>query len=141
MTDDRLIDRETPPNPDLTRKVIGREVYPVWEDVMHHLLTHYPEFEPEWIYYNPQHGWGLRLRRESQQLCMLFPERDRFTAFLTLNPEEDAAALERIRYFNARIRELLNQPSTIPQGRWLWMQIEDHTDFVGLKLLLEIKST
>jgi len=49
--------------------------------------------------------------------------------------------MEKISYFNARIRGLLNQPSTLPQGRWLWMRIEDHTDFVGFKLLLDLKNT
>jgi hypothetical protein len=139
MKDERLLNREVEPSPDLVSQVIGREVNPVWEDVKDHLLTYYPEFEPEWVFYNPQHGWGLRYRKGSQQLCMLFPERGGFTAFLTLSPEEDLAALEKISYFNARIRDLLNQPSALPQGRWLWMRIEDHTDFVGLQLLLDIK--
>jgi len=47
--------------------------------------------------------------------------------------------LAKINYFNTRLRGLLTQPSTLPQGRWLWMRIEDHTDFVGFKLLMEIK--
>lgn len=140
MVDDRLLDRNAPPEPDLIRRVIGREVFPVWEDVNRYLQLHYPDFEAELAYYNAQRGWGLHYRKEAQRLCMLFPERGCFTALLALTPEEDQAALDKIHFFNARIRELLNQPSTLPQGRWLWMRIEDHTDFVGLKMLLEIKA-
>ena len=140
MTDGRLLDREVVPTPEGIQEVIGREVYPVWEDVSRHLQDRYPEFESEWRFYNPQHGWGLRFRKGSQQLCMLFPEFGGFSALITLNPEEDETALEKSQFFNARIRDLLNQPSALPHGRWLWMRIEDHTDFVGFKLLMEIKT-
>jgi hypothetical protein len=140
MNGKRLLDREEIPTPERVKQVIGREVYPVWEDVKQHLNAHYPDCESEWRYYNPQHGWGLRFRIGSQQLCMVFPERGSFTALITLTPHEDEAALKKIRFFNARIRDLLNQPSTLPQGRWLWMQMEDHTDFVGFKLIMEIKT-
>jgi hypothetical protein len=47
--------------------------------------------------------------------------------------------MEMISYFNARIRAQLNQASTLPQGRWLWIRLEDHTDFVGFKLLMDVK--
>ena len=141
MADERLLDRDVEPGPDLIQKVIGREVFPVWEDVNSYLHSQYPDYESEMIFYNPQHGWGLHYRKEAQRLCLLFPERGGFTALITLSPQEDQAALDKIQFFNARIRELLNQPSTLPQGRWLWMRIEDHTDFVGLKLLLDIKQT
>ena len=140
MTDDRMLDREADPSPELIRKVIGREVYPVWEDVTRFLQDRYPAFEPELIFYNAQHGWGLQYRKDAQRLCLLFPERGGFTALLTLNPEEEDAALGKIDFYNARIRALLNQPSALPQGRWLWLRIEDHTDFVGLQLLLDTKN-
>lgn len=140
MADERLLDRDVVPGPDLIRKVIGREVFPVWEDVNRYLQIHYPDFDTELVYYNAQRGWGLHYRKEAQRLCLLFPERGGFTALLSLTPEEDEAALGKIHFFNARIRGLLNQPSALPQGRWLWMRIEDHTDFVGFKLLLEIKA-
>lgn len=141
MADERLLDRDVEPGLDLIRKVIGREVFPVWEDVNSYLHSQYPDYESEMIFYNPQHGWGLHYRKEAQRLCLLFPERGGFTALITLSPQEDQVALDKIQFFNARIRELLNQPSTLPQGRWLWMRIEDHTDFVGLRLLLDIKQS
>ncbi|MBW6466445.1 MAG: DUF3788 domain-containing protein [Brevefilum sp.] len=141
MTEYRFLDRDVQPSPESIRQIIGREVYPVWEDTVGYLQSEFQEFESELTYYNPQHGWGLRYRKGSQQLCMLFPERGGFTALITLNPEEDEAALGKSPYFNARIRGLLNQPSALPHGRWLWIRIEDHTDFVGLKLLLAIKHT
>ncbi len=139
MTDERMLDREAEPSPELIRNVIGREVYPVWEDVTRFLQDRYPAFEPELTFYNAQRGWGLHYRKDAQRLCLLFPERGGFTALLTLNPEEEDAALGKINFFNARIRALLNQPSALPQGRWLWLRIEDHTDFVGFQLLLDTK--
>jgi len=140
MTTGYFLDRNQPPEQDLIHKVIGKEVLPVWQDLLAYLSGHFPDFEPEMIYYNPQHGWGLRYRKESQQLCILFPERGAVTALITLNPEEEEAAQEQINYFNTRFRQLLNQPSAIPQGRWMWVRLEDHTDFVGFRLLLEIKA-
>jgi hypothetical protein len=139
MAYERLLDRDEQPDSDLIRKTIGREALPVWDDVAAYLEKHFPEYEPELMYYSAQHGWALRYRKESRQLCALFPERGAFTALIMLNPEEDALALDKISYFNTRIRELLNRPSSLPQGRWLWMRLEDHTDFVGFKLLMEIK--
>jgi len=141
MADESFLNREEAPSPDLIRKVIGREVYPVWEDVTCYLADHHPEFEPELIFYNPQRGWGLHYRKAEHRLCILFPERGGFTALIALNPHEEQAAIEKLRYFNARIRDLLNQPSSLPQGRWLWLRIEDHTDFVGFRFLLELKHT
>lgn len=140
MTDGRLLDREELPTLERIQEVVGSEVYPVWEDATLHLQNHYPDFESEWRYYNPQHGWGLRFRKGSQQLVMLFPEYGGFSALITLTPGEDESALEKIHFFNTRIRGLLSQPSTLPQGRWMWMRIEDHTDFVGFKLLMQIKT-
>jgi hypothetical protein len=139
MAHERFLDREQQPDQTLIRKTIGREVMPVWDDIIGFLDQQFPEYETEMVYYNTQQGWALRYRKEAQQLVMLFPERGAFTALVTLTPEEDALALEKINYFNARFRGLLNCPSTLPQGRWLWVRIEDHTDFVGLRWLLELK--
>jgi len=57
-----------------------------------------------------------------------------------LTPEEDVRVMEIIDYFNSRIRGILNRPSSLPQGRWLWVRLEDLTDLVGLTLLLENKN-
>jgi hypothetical protein len=135
----RLLDRENLPDDTLIERTIGREVFPVWLDTHRHIEHTYPEFVPEMVFYNAQQGWGLRYRQEARQLVMLFPERGGFSALVMLNPEEEARVMEKINYFNNRIRELLNQPSDLPQGRLLWCRVEDHTDFVGLKLLLDQK--
>ena len=135
----RLLDRENLPDDTLIERTIGREVFPVWLDTRRHIEQTYPEFVPEMVFYNAQQGWGLRYRQEARQLVMLFPERGGFSALVMLNPEEEARVMEKINYFNNRIRELLNQPSDLPQGRLLWCRVEDHTDFVGLKLLLDQK--
>ena len=141
MQDERLLNRDAPPRPELIRQIIGREVFPIWVAVNRYLQTQYPDFQAEMAYYNTQRGWGLDYRKAAQRLCILFPERGGFTALLTLTQHAEEAAQGKINYFNARLRELLNQPSALPQGRWLWLRIEDHTDFVGLKLLLEIISS
>lgn len=139
MAYERFLDREQAPDETLIHKAVGREVFPVWEDTVRFLGERFPHYQSELVYYNAQHGWALRYRKEAQQLLMLFPERGAFTALVTLNPQEEARVMAKINYFNYRLRELLNQPSALPQGRWLWLRIEDHTDFVGLKLLLDLK--
>ena len=141
MAHERLLDRNIQPDRDLIHKTIGKEVLPVWEQVEAFLTDAYPAYAPEPVFYNPQHGWAIRYRKDAQQLCWLFPERGAFTALITLDPDEDEQALEKIDFFNARIRELLNQFSPLPEGRWLWVRFQDHTDFVGFKILLEIKKT
>jgi hypothetical protein len=140
MAYERFLDREEQPDETALRKRIGREVLPVWDQVLSFLNAKYPAYEPELIFYNQKEGWGIRFRQEAQQLCILFPERGAFTAFLTLNSDEEQAALEKINFFNTRFREVLNRPSSLPQGRWLWVRLEDYTDFVGFRLLLDIKS-
>jgi hypothetical protein len=140
MANERLLDRDQQPDQTLIQKTIGREVLPVWQEVRAYLAQYFPAFAPELIFYSSQHGWALRYRRDAQQICTLFPERGAFSALIVLSPEEEQLAQEKINYFNGKIRELLNRPSSLPQGRWLWIRIEDHTDFVGLRLLLENKA-
>jgi len=139
MAHERFLDRDKQPEPEQVRKTIGREVLPVWDDVAAYLATAFPEYRPEWIYYSAQHGWAVRFRQEAKQLVALFPEQGAFSALVILSPEEDDRALDKINYFNAKFREQLNAISSLPQGRWLWVRIEDHTDFVGLRLLLDFK--
>ncbi len=139
MANERLMDRDRQPGIAEVRKWIGKEVLPVWDDVSAYLVKGFPKFEPEWIFYSQQHGWAFRYRQEAQQLVTLFPERGAFSALIILSPEEDDLALDKINYFNNKFREELNRPSPLPQGRLLWVRIEDHTDFVGLRLLLDAK--
>ncbi len=139
MAHERFLDRDTQPEPEQICKTIGREVLPVWDEVKAYLSATFPGFQPEWVYYSAQHGWALRYRQEARQLLALFPERGAFSALMILSPEEDEKAREKINYFNAKFREELNKIPSLPQGRWFWARIEDHTDFVGLKLLLGIK--
>jgi len=139
MAHERFLDRETQPEPELVRKAIGREVLPVWDDVAAYLAKAFPEYQPEWVFYSAQHGWAIRFRQDARQLVALFPERGAFSALVILSPEEDEQALDKINYFNTKFREQLNTISALPQGRWLWVRIEDHTDFVGLRLLLDFK--
>ena len=140
MAYDRLLNREEKPDTSQIRAWIGSEVLPVWDGIKAYLEEHFPNFVPEWVFYNALQGWGLRYRREAQQLCMLFPEKGAFSALVMLTPEEDARVMEIIDYFNSRIRGILNRPSSLPQGRWLWVRLEDLTDLVGLTLLLENKN-
>jgi hypothetical protein len=141
MARGRFLDREEQPSEMKIRERIGKEVLPVWKDVKNYLEEQFPEYQPELIFYNDQEGWAFRYRSELQHLCTLFPEGGAFTALIPLDPQEDQKALEMFDYFNARLRDLLSRPSALPQGRWLWLRLEDHTDFVGFKLLLEIKKT
>jgi hypothetical protein len=135
-----FFDRNITPDAQMIRERIGREVLPVWESLTGYLEDEFPEYKSEMVFYNIQRGWGIRYRKEAEQLCMLFPEKGAFSTLITLDASQDELAHEKINFFNARIRELLNQPSSLPQGRWLWLRLEDHTDFVGLKILLQIKS-
>ena len=141
MARERFLIRDEQPSEIEIRKRIGKEVLPVWDDVRNYIEEQFPTYEAEFIFYNDQEGWAFRYRSGLQHLCTLFPEQGGFTALIPLGPQEDQKAAEMMAYFNARIRELLSRQSSLPQGRWLWLPLEDHTDFVGLKLLLELKET
>jgi hypothetical protein len=140
MAYDRLLNREEKPDTSQIRVWIGSEVLSVWDGIKAYLEEYFPSFVPEWVFYNALQGWGLRYRKQAQQLCMLFPEKGAFSALVMLTPEEDVRVMEIIDYFNSRIRGILNRPSSLPQGRWLWVRLEDLTDLVGLTLLLENKN-
>ena len=139
MAYERFLDREIMPDQQMIHNQIGEMVLSVWEDVINHLQRIFTGCHSEMIYYNRQHGWGIRYRHNATLLCTLFPERGAFSALITLDPKEETKALDKINFFNAHIREMLNQSSTLSQGRWLWIRIEDHTDGVGLKMLLDLK--
>lgn len=139
MAKKRYFDRNSQPTTERIRNQIDDAVLPVWEAVVNHLAVAFPGCQSEMIYFSQQEGWGIRYRQESTLLCTLFPERGAFTTLITLTPQEQMEALEKSNYFNARIRKILNQSSSLSEGRWLWIKTEDHTDFVGIKLLLEFK--
>jgi len=141
MKNERFLNREEQPTEEMIQKRIGKEVFPVWKDIRDYLSETFPDFQPEMVFYNDQEGWSFRYRKGLQHFCTLFPEQGAFTALIPLDPQEDQQALEKIDFFNARLRELLSRQSSLPQGRWLWVRLEDHTDFVGLKLLLAIKKS
>jgi hypothetical protein len=141
MARGRFRNREEQPSELMIDERIGKEVLPVWKDVRNYLGEQYPDYHPEVIFYNDQEGWAFRYRSGLQHLCTLFPEQGAFTALIPLGPQEDQKALEMLDFFNARIRKLLSRQSTLPQGRWLWLRLEDHTDFVGFKLLLDLKKS
>jgi len=140
MTEPQMLNREVEPTEDYIRKLIGKETLPIWEATQKYLLEKYPRATAEMVYYSPQRGWGMRYRDKSQQLCILFPGRGGFNVLIILNPEEEQVVLKKVHYFNGRIRALLNQPSSLPHGRWLWARIEDHTDFFSFKLLINAKA-
>ncbi len=139
MGRERFFNRDEQPSDLEIRKKIGKEVLPVWDDVRNYIDEQFASYQSKLVFYNDQEGWAIRYQRGLQHLCTLFPERGGFMALIPLNPQEDQTASEMIGFFNARLRELLSRQSSLPQGRWLWMRLEDHTDFVGLKLLLDLK--
>ena len=47
--------------------------------------------------------------------------RGTFKALVTLDPKEEEVAQENINFFNARIRGILIQHSSLPQERWIWI--------------------
>jgi len=141
MKKNRFLNRDEQPGEEAILNRIGKEVLPVWDDVRNYLEEQFSNYQPELVFYNDQEGWAFRYRSGLQHLCTLFPERGAFTALIPLDPQEDQQALKKFDYFNARLRELLSRQSSLPHGRWLWVRLEDHTDFVGLKLLLAIKNS
>jgi len=141
MARGRFLNRDKQPSESEIRERIGNEVLPVWYDVINYLEKQFSGYHPEMIFYSDQEGWAFRYRSGLQHLCTLFPEQGAFHALIPLDPQEDQKAIEKFDFFNARIRELLSRQSSLPQGRWLWVRLEDHTDFVGFKLLVELKKS
>ena len=94
MIDERLLDRNNPPEPELIRQLIGDEAFSLWEQVNQYLQKQYPDFQGGMTYYNAQRGWGQDYRKGAQRLCMLFPERGGLT-FLTLSQDGEEAAQAR----------------------------------------------
>ena len=139
MAKNRYFDRKAQPTSETIRNRIGEAVLPVWEAVINHLEEEFPGCESEMIYFSQQEGWGIRYRLGSTLLCTLFPEKGAFTTLITLTPQDQVEALEKSKFFNARIREIVNQSFSTSEGRWLWIRTEDYTDFVGIKLLLDLK--
>ena len=58
MIDERLLDRNNPPEPELIRQVIGDEAFPLWEQVNQFLQEQYPDFQGGMTYYNASAAGG-----------------------------------------------------------------------------------
>ena len=117
MTDERLLDRNNPPEPELIRQLIGDEAFPLWEQVNQFLQEQYPDFQGGMTYYNAQRGWGQIIAKVQRRVrCFRAGRLDRLS-YLPI----DGKKQPKIRY-QCSPGTLRQSAPALPQTL-LWMRL------------------
>jgi len=83
-------------------------------------------------------GWCVRYRRGARTLLTLIPRDDAFQALVVVGPSAWAAAAAAD--LGSTVRAAWEAARPYPDGRWLWLDVEDDATVAGIEALVALKS-
>ena len=94
--------------------------------------------EGEALYFGRDTGWSLRFRRSGKALLTLMPRAGAFRALVVVGPSawDGARDLE----LTARVRAAWDQAHPYPDGRWLWLDVDDDRTVDDIERMVTLKS-
>ena len=128
-------DRERRPSRDDMLRVVGEKAAP-WRAVSDFMRDTYA-CPGEAKFYGKSHGWMLWFRVGGRSLLALYPQRDAVTAQVTLGPRlvDEALALP----LGAAFRRAIEEAHPYPEGRWLFVPLQNDEAVEDLKRLVLLK--
>lgn len=117
--------------------IIGAKLS-IWNDLLGYILVTYnPEKDLKFLY-GKNYGWGYRFRVKGRLLTALYPTNGGFTVQLILNPE----AVETARFISIgqNVQKAIDEANPYPEGRWLFIHVENKVDLEDIYRLLELKT-
>ncbi len=123
------------PEPEEIRDIMG-SCFPLWEELLTHIRQTYHPVEDFKFLYGKNYGWGVRFRLKSKLLTSLYPAEGRFFSQIILNPAE----VETVSSMNTgrNVRQAVDSATPYPEGRWLFIPVEDPDDLRDITRLLEL---
>jgi len=106
-------------------------------DLLDEFLSRNPELRPEWKYYGPKNGWGLKLFRKKRNMCFVGREPGAIAIVFIFGER----AYERLSTSAMRpaLRELVEGARRFPEGRGIRLILREESDLEDAQLLLDIK--
>jgi Protein of unknown function (DUF3788) len=96
-----------------------------------------PELRPEWKYYGPKNGWGLKVFQKKRNMCFVGREPGALAMVFILGER----AYERLLGSDLRpeVRREVEAARRFPEGRGIRLVIRDGSNLADAQLLLEAK--
>jgi len=110
----------------------------LWDELVAHIRITYKSVEDFKFLYGKNYGWGYRFRVKGKLLTALYPTNGGFTVQIILSPEavETARSISK----SQNVRKAIDEANPYPEGRWLFIRVEDAVDLEAIYRLLELKT-
>lgn len=110
----------------------------LWDEIVAHIRKTYKSVEDFKFLYGKNYGWGYRFRVKGKLLTALYPIDGGFTVQIILSPEavETARSISK----SQNVRKAIDEANPYPEGRWLFIRVEDAVDLEDIYRLLELKT-
>lgn len=112
-----------------------------WTGLVDWLMETYG-VEGEPLFFGRESGWCLRVRRSGRSLLTLLPHDGGFRALVVVGPsvaDAVSAAIARGE-LGSSVSRAFAGARAYPDGRWLWLPIEDDASAEAVRRLVAIKS-
>jgi hypothetical protein len=130
-------DKAVQPSPGDIQNVIGTR-FTLWEDMLKHIRDTYEPQEDFKFLYGKNYGWAMRFKLKSKLLTSLYPADGGFKVQIILSSEEIETALAMDPGKN--VRQTIDEATPYPEGRWLFIPVENPADMQDVINLLELHS-
>ena len=87
--------------------------------------------------YGKPYGWGTRFRLKGKLLAAVYPNQNHFVVQIILGPKQLEEA-DHIR-LHPNAREAIQCANPYPEGKWLFIKVEDKKDIEDAIELLKLK--
>jgi hypothetical protein len=131
---DPLFDPTAPPVEGVVEDLLGRNVG-AWHELLGRCAA--MGAPAEWAWGGPKYGWEKKARRAGKPFATLTPHPNGFRALIVLGraDSEAAAALP----LGPGVRSTYESARQLPDGRWLFHEVESDGDVADLVALLMLK--
>ncbi|BCY17407.1 MAG: DUF3788 domain-containing protein [Chloroflexi bacterium] len=128
-------DKSHSPEPEEIRGILG-SCLPVWEELLTHIRQTYHPVEDFKFLYGKNYGWAVRFRLKGKLLTSLYPAEGYFSAQIIMSPVE----VDTVQSMNMgrNVRQAIDSATPYPEGRWLFIPVQNRDDLADITRLLEI---
>lgn len=128
-------DKSHSPEPEEIRGILGSS-FPLWEELLTHIRQMYQPVEDLKFLYGKNYGWAVRFRLKGKLLTSLYPAEGYFSAEIIMSPAE----VDTVQSMNMgrNVCQAIDSATPYPEGRWLFIPVENRDDLMDITQLLEI---
>jgi uncharacterized protein DUF3788 len=136
MTRAPFLDRTATPDEAQLHDALGPSA-PRWDRLDGWVRDAYG-LEGEWLWFGNDSGWCRRYRRSGRALCTLLPGSGTFRALVVIGPTAWEQVDESL--LSPTVRAARSAAHPCPDGRWLWLAVDDDRSVEDIERLVALKS-